>query len=149
MPLDIAALRVFVYEQLIDLGAMPTSDDVARRFGVAPTEARDAIRGARIGKTILARPDSGEIWMAGPFAAEPTPYRVRTLDGARGWWANCAWDMLGIASLVGEPVEIDARCTDCGAPIPMRVASDPPALPDAVVHFLVPARRWYDDIGFT
>jgi hypothetical protein len=20
---------------------------------------------------------------------------------------------------------------------------------DAVVHFLVPARRWYDDIGFT
>jgi hypothetical protein len=58
--------------------------------------------------------------MAGPFAAQPTPYRV--VAGTRAWWANCAWDMLGIAAMVGEPVDIDARCTDCDEPMPLHVA---------------------------
>jgi hypothetical protein len=33
----------------------------------------------------------------------------------------------------------------------MTILTDPSTAPteDAVVHFLVPARRWYDDIGFT
>ena len=85
--------------------------------------------------------------MAGPFSAVPTSYRVRA--GRRMWWANCAWDMLGIAALVGEPVEIEAQCTDCGQPMPMHIDLREELDIDAVVHFLVPARRWYDDIGFT
>lgn len=101
----------------------------------------------KIGKTVLPQPKTGEIWMAGPFASAESPYRVT----GRGttWWANCAWDMLGIAMIASEPVRIDTHCTDCLSPMTLR--ADPARAPslDAVVHFLVPARRWYDDIGFT
>lgn len=138
---------MFVYEQLIEHGVMPSLTDIGRRFSATATDAREAIRAAGLRKTLLPDPRTGEIWMAGPFSAVPTSYRVRA--GRRMWWANCAWDMLGIAALVGEPVEIEAQCTDCGQPMPMHIDLREELDIDAVVHFLVPARRWYDDIGFT
>jgi hypothetical protein len=148
---DVPSLRVFVYDDIIGRGAVPTAADVAVRFGVSRDAALAAVRGAGIGKALLADPATGEIWMAGPFSARPTPYRVRA--HGRAWWANCAWDLLGVASLVGGPAELEASCTDCGAPMPMRLGTDAEAGPEgageAVVHFLVPARRWYEDIGFT
>src|SRR5688572_940913 len=95
---DAAELRVFVYGQLIDHGAMPSLAEIARRFSISEAEGRDALRSAGLGKTLLPDPRTGEIWMAGPFSARPTTYRVRA--GSRQWWANCAWDMLGIAAMV-------------------------------------------------
>jgi len=146
-PIDPVALRVFVYDDLLDRGTPPSIGDIAGRFAVAPNEARRALAELRIGKTILVHPHSGEIWMAGPFSAAETPYRV-TL-GRRQWWANCAWDMLGVAVLVGATVHVDARCTDCGEAISMRCSPAAPPNDKGVVHFLLPARQWYDDIGFT
>lgn len=147
--LDADALRVHCYEVLIATGRAPTSDAIGAHFGVPAHEVRDALRALRIGKTLMPHPETGEIWMAGPFSAVPTSYRVQ---GRRAtWFANCAWDMLGIPIIAGEPAEIDTQCTDCGAPMRLAVdpASGPRSLTEAIVHFLVPARRWYDDIGFT
>lgn len=145
--IDSVALRIFVYDALLDRGAPPSTGDIAGRFDVAPNEARHALAELRIGKTILVHPQTGEIWMAGPFSATETPYRV-TL-GRRQWWANCAWDTFGVAVIVGETVRVDARCTDCGDSIALTCDPAAPPNDDAVVHFLLPARRWYDDIGFT
>jgi hypothetical protein len=147
MQVDPTALRVFVYESLIGRAHVPMASDVASHFGVTRDEAIDAIRGANIGKTMLPDPRSGEIWMAGPFSARLTSYQVTA--GGRRWWANCAWDMLGVAALVNAPVGISARCTDCGDVIAFQLAPDDDTVPRTVVHFLVPARRWYEDIGFT
>lgn len=145
--LDPVALRVFVYDELLDRGAPPSVGEIAARFGVAPNDARQALAELRIGKTILVHPQTGEIWMAGPFSARETPYRVAL--GSRRWWANCAWDMFGVAVIAGAPVRVDTQCTDCREPISL--VCDPAAPPndDGVVHFLLPARRWYEDIGFT
>ena len=57
--------------------------------------------------------------------------------------------MLGVVMIVNERTTIHTQCTDCAAP--MRLTGDPSVEPNekAVVHFLVPARRWYEDIGFT
>jgi hypothetical protein len=147
MSLEPNALRVFVYDELLVRGMPPTTAEIGARFGVSPNEARDALAGLKIGKTILVDPRSGELWMAGPFATSETPYRVSR--GERRWWANCAWDMFGVAMIVGEPVRIDASCTDCGAPISIDSGPLTPPNDDGVVHFLLPARTWYDDIGFT
>jgi hypothetical protein len=144
---SVSALRVFVYEELIDRGRMPTSEDIAAHFAVSSQQARQVMKGAQLGKTLLPHPTTGELLMAGPFGAAPTPYCVTT--GTRHWWANCAWDALGIAAIVGEAVDIDARCTDCGYPMPMSVSPTDRTLGDGVVHFLLPARRWYEDLGFT
>jgi Alkylmercury lyase len=144
---DAIAVRRFVYDVLLARGTPPLVSEIASHFDTAPDDAWRALAGLKLGKTLLVHPESCEIWMAGPFAAAETPYRVSC--GTRSWWANCAWDMFGIAMIVGKPVRIDAHCTDCGEPVTLRC--DPDAAPneDGVIHFLLPARRWYDDIGFT
>jgi Alkylmercury lyase len=143
------ALRMHVYDQLLRSGSPPTIDEIAAVFDCDVTEARRALADLRIGKTILVHPRTGEIWMAGPFSAGETSYRV-TGPEVR-WFANCAWDMLGVAVLAAVPVRIDAACSDCGAPMSYHVdpADVPPEALPGVVHFLVPARRWYEDIGYT
>jgi hypothetical protein len=145
--MDAIALRVAVYDEILNSGMPPTSEMLGERLGVAAADVRVALATLNIGKTILPHPSTGEIFMAGPFAAAETPYRV--VGDQRAWWANCAWDMFGVAMIVGSRCVVETRCTDCDEP--MRLVADPAAPPDenAVVHFLLPARRWYDDIGFT
>jgi len=143
-----STLRTFIYDWLIAAGTMPASADIAKHFAVSEPDALRALREMKIGKTVLPHPTTGEIWMAGPFSAAETQYGIRA--GERRWFANCAWDMLGVATLVGVPVDIETRCTDCGDPIALRLEPrDRTVGADLLVHFLLPARRWYDDIGFT
>ena len=120
---------------------------IAAHFGTDVVSARDALANMRIGKTVLVNPRDGELWMAGPFSGTETPYRVRI--GEKSWWANCAWDMLGIVTMVGRSGEVESRCTDCGEATNFPVDTQRGPAIDAVVHFLVPASRWYDDIAYT
>ncbi len=141
-------LRTFIYDTLIADGAMPSSVEIAAHFSVSKPDALRALREMKVGKTVLPNPETGEIWMAGPFAAAATPYVLRA--AGRRWFANCAWDMLGVATLVATPVDIETQCTDCGDPITMHFEPQDQSLgTELLVHFLLPARQWYDDIGFT
>lgn len=147
-PIEPIALRTFVYDQILTGGPVPSSADIGAHFGVSAADARRALAELRIGKTVLVEEGSGEIWMAGPFSARETGYRVEH-DG-HSWWANCAWDMFGVAHLVQAPVTVETHCCDCGTPMSLRCdPSCPPPNDAGVIHFLVPARHWYDDIGFT
>jgi hypothetical protein len=135
--MDSAALRIHIYDTLVATGRPPLLND----------EERQQLAALNIGKTLIPHPRTGQVWMAGPFAAEPTQYKV---SGSSTWYANCAWDMLGIPFITQERVRIETHCTHCSEPMVMEVSPDErPSLEGAVVHFLVPARRWYDDIGFT
>ena len=140
-------LRIHIYDRLLEVGRPPTCQEIGTHFAISQADARRSIADMKIGKTVLPDPKTEEIWMAGPFSAEPTTYRV--IGNRAQWFANCAWDMFGIAMIVGEEVRIEAQCTDCGAPMSLR--ADPLTAPNCpgVVHFLVPARRWYEDIRFT
>jgi len=144
---DADTLRIHIYDCIVSDGRIPSVRELSADFQVSPDAVRQAIVGLRVGKTMLSNPHTGEIWMAGPFSSSETPYRVAGATAT--WWANCAWDMLGVAMIAGEPVHIEAECGDCRAPITLDASPDRPPDSDAVVHFLVPARQWYDDIGFT
>jgi hypothetical protein len=144
------ALRIFIYEHLLGRGLPPSSEQIGDHFGISADDARQAIGSMKVGKTVLPHPTTGEIWMAGPFAARPSTYRV--FGNQLAWWANCAWDMLGVMVIANEPVRVETECTDCREPISLDAtptAGVLSTLRDMVVHFLVPARHWYDDIGFT
>jgi Alkylmercury lyase len=147
MSTDPADLRIFVYDHLVAAGSPPTLSEIAAHFGTTRSVARQELAALKIGKTILVHPESGEIWMAGPFSAVKTDYRA--VAKGRTWWANCAWDMLGIPMVLNAPVKVHTKCTDCGSP--MTIDCDPslPPTKEAVVHFLVTARHWYEDIAFT
>jgi hypothetical protein len=90
-------------------------------------------------------PGTDTIWMAHPFSAVRTDVLVRVAD--RQWFANCVWDGLSILALLGDGT-LHTHSPATGEPIVLR-ASSGAVNRDAIVHFLVPARRFWADIGFT
>ena len=144
----IDAARIFVYSHVVDAGHPPSSGDIAKQFDLSQAEARSVLATLGAQRQVILDAATGEIWMCGPFSAVPTRFRVH--GESTSWWANCAWDMLGIpASLgIGARVETSCACCDEPATIDVDVARGPTS-GDGLVHILLPARRWYDDIGFT
>jgi len=148
--MDPVLLRHFVYDELLSNGLPPSVSRIAQSFGVDTDEVKRELAALKLGKTILVHPETGEIWMAGPFAAGVTPYRIdRVVGPKQSWWANCAWDMLGVALIVNEPARLVASCCDCGEVLTLDSSPERGIDSDWLVHFLLPARRWYEDIGFT
>jgi len=141
------AIRVLVYEWIVARGMPPSCAQIGEALGISTREARTALAELRLGKTILVHPTTGEIWMAGPFSAAETPYKVSSKSVT--WFANCAWDMLGIPFVAEEEVRIEAHCMDCGEPVTIETGPTTPPREQGFVHFLLPAARWYEDIGFT
>jgi hypothetical protein len=91
---------------------------------------------------------TGEVWMALPFSAVPTAFRVVAGDVAV--WANCAWDAFGIAAALERDVSFTTPCPGSGVVIAAGVRHGTAyANPGAVAHVGVPAARWWDDIGAT
>ena len=86
----------------------------------------------------------GEIRMALPFSAHPTEHVVAA--GERSWWANCAWDSLAIVAALGIDADITSAWTDTQQPVELSIADGDLADSAGLVHFAVPAARWWDDI---
>ena len=89
-------VREYVYQTTVQRGRPPRSAEAAAALGVAPGEVLDAFRKLGSRKLLALAPESGEIVMAPPFSAIPTPFRVTV--GDRSYFANCVWDSYGIAA---------------------------------------------------
>jgi hypothetical protein len=111
-PLVRQILRAFVERG----GPIAFRDLVADRDALVALDDEDVIR---------VRGD--EVDIAYPFSAAPTPFLVR-LSGGRERYACCAMDALGIASMLGEPVEIRSRCHHCGEALEFSATPDGPRL---------------------
>ena len=85
--------------------------------------------------------------MLNPFSAVPTSFRVDA--GGRLWYANCAWDAFGICAALDMDGRIETTCPDCGEPLAIEVRDGRPDDDSLLFHCLVPAERWWDDIGHT
>ncbi len=95
----------------------------------------------------MLEPDRLEIVMLNPFSCIPTPHRVRA--NGRWWYANCAWDAFGVLAALHADGLISSSCPDCADAIEIDVADGRPMSDEHVVHILLPAERWWDDIAFT
>lgn len=115
------------------------ADALAAGVGWDPDEVTRALQGLA-DQHRIALTDDGVVWMAHPFSGVPTPYQA--LIGDRIWHANCAWDALAILSMLGDG---EARgpgglaWTVIGGIVS----------PEGLIHLLVPARQFWEDIGFT
>src|SRR5258705_10355961 len=98
------ATRIFVYSHVADSGIPPMSAEVAQPFHITRTAARQRLLILGATKRIVYSHTTGEIWMAGPFSALPTRFRVH--GPSVSWWANCAWDMLGIPASLGVSARV-------------------------------------------
>ena len=141
-------IRHFVYRELARTGAVPSHDAIAAAFGISTDEARRSLRRLHAGHALFLRDGADEILMANPFSAIATDYEA-TVDGKR-YYANCAWDSLGIAAALGCDAEMVARHPLDGEAMRHAIVDgDLVGETDAVVHFAKPFRNWYDDLADT
>jgi Alkylmercury lyase len=141
-------VRLHVYERFVADGRPPTAAETGGTLEIGTNDALAAYRRLADSRVIVLAPGTTNVWMASPFSAVPTRFRVVTDDG-RSWWGNCAWDALGVLAMVEADGMVDTSCPDCGQKIELRVTDGELEPVDAVVHFAVPARRWWENIGFT
>lgn len=95
----------------------------------------------------IALDHEGAITFANPFATGPTAFRVATARA--DYYAICSWDALGVLAALRCDGTVETCCPDCRAPIAVHVRGGSLEPADAVVHFLVPAARWYEDLSYT
>ncbi len=108
-PLVRQILRLFV----IRGGPIPV-DDIAASSPVGAASIHDTL--AALDDADIVRVRDGHVDIAYPFSASPTPFIVR-LPGGPKRYACCAIDALGIAPMLGQPVQIRSRCHHCGMPL--------------------------------
>jgi hypothetical protein len=85
--------------------------------------------------------------MAPPFSGVPTQHEV-IVDGKR-YFANCAWDSLGVIAALQRSGEVHSRCEQSGEPLRLVVGPSGPEPSTWLFHCLVPAAKWWNDIVFT
>jgi len=109
-----------------------------------PPEVADTVTLRRLADRhhVVVLDDAGRIRMAHPFAAHQAGTRV--VAGDREWWANCAWDGLGIVAALGLQ---EATVTSGG--LTLEIEEGALVDPSPVFHVAVPAARWWEDIAFT
>ena len=128
-------------------GETPTVATVAATLREPAHEIAGSFDRLAAGRAIVLVPRTHDILMAAPFAGRRTDFQVTV--GARRYNANCIWDALGIpAMLGGTDADIEAVCLDCAGMLRLSVR-DRKVAGEGIVHFGVPAARWWDDIGFT
>ena len=129
-------------------GALPTRVSVLQALGLEYAEVSASYARLADAHVVVLDPGTGEVWMALPFSAVPTDFRVVAGDVAV--WANCAWDAFGVAAALDRDISFATPCPGSGVLISAGVRHGVAhANPGAVAHVGVPAARWWDDIGFT
>jgi hypothetical protein len=138
-------VRAEVYDFTMRTGAPPTSAEVARGMALSGDDVRAAFRRLADAHVLVLKPDNGEILMANPFSAVPTPFLVETKELSA--YGNCIWDALGIPAMLHSDARIITSCADCGASAEITVAAGA-VKGDGILHFAIPARDWWNDIVF-
>lgn len=139
-------VRHAIYKTFAE-GGLPRAAALAHQLRLSPDEVHQAMHDLHDAHVIVLDPETRETWMAPPFSALPTLFTVE--GGGRSWFANCAWDAFGIPRLAGVDAMITTTCQDCNGRIVYRVEEGHLVDAHGVVHFAVPAAKWWDDIGFT
>jgi hypothetical protein len=130
-----------------ETGRIPTACDVARLLETSPAEVASAFARIQQRRLLLLEPDGTTIRMAPPFSGVPTQHRVRA--GGVEYYANCAWDALGIPAALHQPAEVYSLCEQSLQQLHLSVGPDGPPPSDWLFHVAIPAARWWDDLVYT
>ncbi len=140
-------MRVEIYRSFKEEGRAPVPGEIARHLGAEVGDVESALRELHADDVIALVPGTHLVWLAHPFSALDSAFRV-TARG-REWDAICVWDALGVLALLGCDGSVSTLCPDCGESLVLDVAGGEIVPSDFVVHFGVPANRWYEDVGYT
>jgi len=148
MPTDFDTIvKLAIYRTTAETGRLPSLETVADKVAADLEAVRLAYRALRADRLLLLEEDGVTIRMAPPFSGVPTQHRV-TVDGIE-YYANCAWDALGIPAALHRPGLVRSRCEESLEPLHLPVGLNGPEPSSWLFHCLVPAAKWWDDLVFT
>ena len=141
-------VRLHIFETALATGRVPQPPEIARAMEKNEADVRAALKQLANARIIVLAPNDTNIWIAAPFCAVPSRFQVQVDD--RLYYGICIWDALGIIAIAGAGRgTVKTSCGDCGEPIQLDVADARLTRSEGIVHFGVPARNWWDNIGFT
>ena len=138
-------VRAAVYAPFRVKSQAPTPEILAEVTGSTRDAVISALRTLANEHCLVLLPDGESIRMAHPFSGVETDFLVTS--GDHRWFANCVWDGLAILALFGYG-SLDTHSPATGEALGFDVVSGA-VHGEGLVHFLVPARRFWDDIGYT
>lgn len=139
--------KLAIYKHFAETGSRPSAATVAERVGSNTSSVLEAYARLRAQRVLVLESDGESIRMAPPFSGVPTQHRV--VVGDKQYFANCAWDALGVLAALHQAGEVNSRCEQSGEPFRLEVGLDGPPPSSWLFHCLVPAAKWWDDIVFT
>lgn len=140
-------VKLAIYRHIAETTQAPALAEVAADVGATEAEVQEAYQRLYRNRVLVLQPDGVSICMAPPFSGVETQHRVR-VDG-KEYFANCAWDALGVVAALHQPGEVLSRCEQTFEPIRFHVRDEGPDPEPCVIHFAVPAALWWKDIVYT
>jgi hypothetical protein len=150
-------IRHFVYNHFADTTHPPSVEETAQHFNISTEEASEYYKELHNRHASFLEPETLTVRMANPFSGIPTDFKVHA-DG-KTYFANCAWDMLGIPAALHTDAVIEAVCTESNEKVQIKIkdgqitnpqsTSDRSTDSQLLIHFPLPFARWYDDLVFT
>lgn len=132
-------VRAQVYRLLVSGTGLVDAGVVSESRGWDVGEVEASLRRLHADHRLLVDLDSSRVLMAHPFSGVETAFRARI--GDRSWNTNCAWDALAVLALLGDG---EATVGDMTWVVTGGVVE-----PDGIIHLLVPARSFWDEVAFT
>jgi hypothetical protein len=140
-------IRHFVYAHFAREARPPSVAETAAQFSLPQVEVQNSYQRLHDNHFFFLEPGTTSIRMANPFSAIPTKFKVQV--GPVAYWANCAWDMLGIPAALHKDAVVEAKYEDTGETAVITIKNGQVQHEDGVVHFPLPVRQWYDDLILT
>jgi alkylmercury lyase-like protein len=140
-------VRAFVYQHFADTTHPPSADVTAQHFNISLEEAAEYYKALNARHAFFLDPDTLNIRMAWPFSAIPTDFKVHA--NGKTYYANCAWDMLGIPVILQSDATAEAVCTESNDAVQLEIKNGQVTNSELLIHFPVAFSHWYDDLVFT
>ena len=140
-------VRHFVYDHFADTTHPPSVEETAKHFNIGLEEAGALYKELHSHHAFFLEPETLTIRMANPFSGIPTDFKVHA--NGKTYYANCAWDMLGIPAALQSDAVIEAVCTESNEVVRLDIRDGKVSNGALLVHFPLPFARWYDDLVFT
>jgi hypothetical protein len=163
-------IRHFVYQHFADKTDPPSVDITAAHFNISTEEAGEYYKELHNRHAFFLDLETLTIRMANPFSGIPTDFKVHA--NGKTYYANCAWDMLGIPAALHTDAVIEAKFTESNETVKLEIRNGHVTLSDSegslprqtetlrsqrtlpqsdmlLIHFPLPFSHWYDDLVFT
>jgi hypothetical protein len=140
-------VRHFVYDHFADTTHPPSVEETAKHFNIGLEEAGTLYKELHNRHAFFLEQDTLNIRMANPFSGVQTDFKVHA--NGKTYFANCAWDMLGIPAALQSDAVIEAVCTESNEVVRLDIRDGKVSNSDLLVHFPLSFARWYDDLVFT